>query len=668
MDTFIHQLIKNIFSLFITTSLTSYFVLLLVAFLSSYALTRLTIRICVHYKLLAYPSQSRWHRKPTALYGGIAFVFVTLIFSSMCLYFQWREILKLSFLKTFPIFSTSPPFSLPAANSPYLGLLFGSFTIFVFGLIDDITKLKPHYKLLGQLFAIAIATYFGLTMTFFESPILALFLTIFWFLGISNAFNLLDNMDGLAAGMAIAAAITVATHSWMQKNITVTILALILTSALLGFWIHNKNPAKIFMGDCGSQFLGFFLAGLSILGTWRDASNLLITLLLPVLFLAIPIFDTTYVSIMRKFHGRKISEGGKDHLSHRLVALGLSEHRAVNILILIGLVIGISTVFVLHNYNILLVWALVPLVIITFIVLGLYLSQINIYNSPAKLPIPIPTLIRSYVDLFKYQIRRWNPTDREGLLRFDFYVAYKRRFLEVISDITLLFLALLFAYNLRFEKSFSGDYSKQFTNTVVFFVSIKMAVFFWNGNYRGEWKYMGVADLLSLIKSSILSFFFIVTFVALVYHFDNFSRSVLILDFLLTIMFLGGVRLAIRAFTEYLFNHRKDYIPVILYGNDKDELYLTLKKLKLKMDPSQKSRLYKPMAIYYESGVPSMSGAIEAFSLQGVEVVNDKKRLYSILEQKGIKNILSLEPVNKSILLQELYSKGLDIKESHIVV
>ncbi|MBF0300442.1 MAG: undecaprenyl/decaprenyl-phosphate alpha-N-acetylglucosaminyl 1-phosphate transferase, partial [Oligoflexia bacterium] len=254
----------------------------------------------------------------------------------------------------------------------YLGLLLGSIVIFIFGLVDDIFKLRPHYKILGQLLSIGIASYLGIAMHCFSSQIFSLFVTIFWFLAISNAFNLLDNMDGLSSGIAISSALVIAFQSWLQNNETLFVISLIFASSLFGFWLLNKNPAKIFMGDCGSQFIGFFLAGLSILGTWKDASNLILTLVFPMLVLAVPIFDTTYVSIMRKFHGKKITDGGKDHLSHRLVALGLSEKRAVNTLIFIGLTVGLTTVFVLHYFDLYLGMALIPLVLIAFSLLGLF--------------------------------------------------------------------------------------------------------------------------------------------------------------------------------------------------------------------------------------------------------------------------------------------------------
>ncbi|MBF0208967.1 MAG: hypothetical protein HQK53_19070, partial [Oligoflexia bacterium] len=280
---------------------------------------------------------------------------------------------------------------------------------------------------------------------------------------------------------------------------------------------------------CGSQFIGFFLAGLSIIGTWKDASNLFLTILVPVLILAIPIFDTTFVSIMRKFHGKKITDGGKDHLSHRLVALGLSERRAVNILIFLGLGTGLSTIFIIHTFNIYFALGVFPLVVVLFAIIGAFLAQTNVYNVPASFP-------------------RWKSFRTS--LRINFLLDYKKRFAEVVFDIVLLFFSLFLSYNLRFESYFSGVYIEQFSDCVIVFIAVKVAVLFALGMYRGEWKYMGIPDVIILLKSSFVSFLLIIGYVGLIYRFEGFSRAVLILDLSFSVMLLGGVRIALRIMNE----------------------------------------------------------------------------------------------------------------------
>ncbi|MBF0312888.1 MAG: hypothetical protein HQK52_05700 [Oligoflexia bacterium] len=544
-----------------------------------------------------------------------------------------------------------------------MGLLIGSGVIFIFGFVDDIFRLRPHYKLLGQLLAVGAATYFGLVMTFFSSPVFSLFITILWFFGISNAFNLLDNMDGLSSGIAIAASITIAVHSWIIGNYAVLFVSFILASSILGFWIFNKNPAKIFMGDCGSQFIGFMLAGLAIMGTWRDASNLFLTILVPVLILAIPIFDTTFVSIMRKFHGKKITDGGKDHLSHRLVAMGLSERRAVNILIFLGLATGLTTIIVLNAFNAYLALGLFPLVAISFALIGSFLAQTNVYNVPASFPRIMGTSIPNMSKAIMHKasgFRWWKHKVVEGTLRMSFLVDYKRRFAEVVVDIILLFISLFAAYNLRFESHFSMYYVEQFTDTVIAFIAIKIAVLFWQGMYRGDWKYMGIADVIILTKSSLISFLFIVAYVGLTYRFSNFSRAVIILDFVFSLMSLGGVRIALRVMNEYIFQHRKDFVPVVIWGNDKDELDLSLRKIKMKSQYN-----YRPVALYCDK-VPRKGVALHQYwndSIQGIEVINESKRLLSVLDKKKIKEIFVLSGAGQgnSVMLKELESKGFKI-------
>lgn len=649
--------------------------LILSSFVLSYLSTLLIVNVCKKFNLLAYPRETRWHKRPTALYGGIGFFLVTLIASAIFLHIS--NAFTLSGVATTaipPLFSpsnTNHPQSLTSIfnlgiefifkkrSAPFLGLLIGSSVVFFCGLLDDIFKLRPHYKLLGQLLSVGVATYFGLMITFFDSPIISLFFTIFWFLGISNAFNLLDNMDGLSSGIAIAAGIAIIAHSWMIGASNVAIVTSILVSALFAFWLLNKNPAKIFMGDCGSQFIGFFLGGLAIMGTWKDASNLMVTIFVPIMILSIPIFDTTYVSLMRKFHGKKITDGGKDHLSHRLVALGLSEKRAVNVLIFLGLGTGLVTVFVLHNLSLYFAIALFPLIAIAFVIFGIYLAQINVYNSPASIPssyLKVPNKIFSMIKFFSSNKKKHSDFDdhkqeqanlnnsngffykTKKVFPSKFFVYHKRRFVEVLLDITMLFLSLFFAYNLRFEGQFIGLYVNQFMDIVIVFIAIKVAILFWLGMYNGDWRYMGIADVLLLLKAAFLSFLVVGAYVGLIYQFQNFSRAVLILDCCFSVMLLGGIRVATRLIGEYIFQHNNNNVPVIVYGQNKDELDISLRRIKMMVNAA--GVRYRPVALYCERGSEHYEKYSSQDSIHGIEVVYNREKLYGIMMKNGVKEVL----------------------------
>src|ERR1051325_4234023 len=162
-----------------------------------------------------------------------------------------------------------------------------------------------------------------------SSRLIALVMPIFWLIGITNAINLLDNMDGLATGIAAIASACLTFNFIAAGQTTEAMMLGVFTAALLGFLIYNSNPASIFMGDSGSMFIGFFLSSSALINLSGGRSRAFVPVLaVPILVLFIPIFDTTFVTILRKLSGRAASQGGRDHTSHRLVALGLSEKRA----------------------------------------------------------------------------------------------------------------------------------------------------------------------------------------------------------------------------------------------------------------------------------------------------------------------------------------------------
>ena len=172
-------------------------------------------------------------------------------------------------------------------------------------------------------------------------------LAIFWLVSITNAINLLDNMDGLASGIAVIAAGFLALSFVTSGQFTEALILLVFAAALLGFLVYNSNPASIFMGDCGSMFVGFFLASSALINVNGGRSrSFLPVLAVPILVLFIPIFDTTFVTGLRKLSGRRASQGGRDHTSHRLVALGMSERHAVLMLYSFAALSGVLAILV----------------------------------------------------------------------------------------------------------------------------------------------------------------------------------------------------------------------------------------------------------------------------------------------------------------------------------
>jgi UDP-GlcNAc:undecaprenyl-phosphate GlcNAc-1-phosphate transferase len=253
--------------------------------------TPLVRRVMLRLGVLSTPNEHRWHRKPVALMGGIA------IFISFVLVVLLRMELR----------------------AEILVIMLGGGVIFVLGVVDDIFGMHPRIKFTFQLLVAFGVVYLGVACRILPYRWLNISLTVFWIVGMMNALNLLDNMDGLSSGITIIAALTISVLSIRKGEPGSALLCFALAGSCLGFLRYNFNPAKIFMGDCGSMFLGYMLAVLAVLGGWQHSSPLAGTLLSPVLILGVAIFDTTLVTVLRLKNAKMPWEGGKDHSSHRLV-------------------------------------------------------------------------------------------------------------------------------------------------------------------------------------------------------------------------------------------------------------------------------------------------------------------------------------------------------------
>jgi UDP-GlcNAc:undecaprenyl-phosphate GlcNAc-1-phosphate transferase len=227
-----------------------------------------------------------------------------------------------------------------------IGILLGATLVSLFGLADDRWGLNAYLKLGGQALAGAILILGGTQVRLFPQEWMNWAITLIWVVGITNALNLLDNMDGLSAGVTTVAAAYFLLLAAMSGQYLVGAMAAALIGACVGFLRYNLNPATIFMGDAGSLFLGFLLAALAI--KLRFPSNVpWITWLVPVCVLAVPIFDTSLVFVSRLRRGKNpLTTPGKDHVSHRLTALGLTRREAVLICYLLGCAAGMVAVYI----------------------------------------------------------------------------------------------------------------------------------------------------------------------------------------------------------------------------------------------------------------------------------------------------------------------------------
>lgn len=265
--------------------------------------TPLARRVAIALGILDQPTTRKVHTSPMPLLGGVA--------------------IYLAFLAALFLFSDA------FYVNQVIGILLGATWVSFLGIWDDWRTLRPLVKLGGQLFAIAILILTGVQVEFLRNPFLNLFITAAWMLGITNAVNFLDNMDGLSGGIAAIASAWFLVLSLQNGQILVAPFAAALMGASLGFLVYNFNPALIFMGDAGSLFLGFMLAAVGVKLRFPGQPDV-VTWMIPVLVLGVPVLDMTLVTISRlRRHVNPWTTAGKDHLSHRLVNLGMSHRRAV---------------------------------------------------------------------------------------------------------------------------------------------------------------------------------------------------------------------------------------------------------------------------------------------------------------------------------------------------
>ena len=295
-----------------------------VALAASLVATPLAKGLAHRFGVLDLPSQRKVHLSPTPLLGGLA------VYAGF-----WLSVLAISRFEV-----AAPEVFLPATTRELAAIFVATLTLTMIGFADDklVGGLPPGTKLLGQIAAAAVTILGGLQLRVFGVPWLDLPLTVLWIVGLSNAINLLDNMNGLSAGATAIAAIFFFAIAALNGQVLVGAMALALAGACIGFLRYNFNPATVFLGDTGTLFMGFLLA---VIGMKLKASGPgWWSFILVVVVLALPIFDTSLVTAYRLWNRRALAQGGKDHTSHRLVKLGLPQRRAVLVLYGAGICAG----------------------------------------------------------------------------------------------------------------------------------------------------------------------------------------------------------------------------------------------------------------------------------------------------------------------------------------
>ena len=490
----------------------------LVALCLSLALVPVCRLLALRMGRVAHPREDRWHRRPVALLGGVG--------------------IGLS------LFTGAVAFRL---GSQVPVLLACALLMFLTGLIDDLVNLKPSTKLIVQIALGSVLLFFDFRLNWVHSVTLDSLLTLVWVVGMTNAFNLLDNMDGLCAGIALivgaALLVDLLPGSSGAAFADVRYLALLL-GATGGFLVYNINPASIFMGDSGSLLLGFSFAAVTLSSSHEGAgrSDILSIVAAPLLVLMIPIFDTTLVTASRILSGRSAAQGGRDHSSHRLVAIGLSERRAVAVLWLfaaIGGAIGVAVDYLNRSW--------VSLAALTFLIgmalFAAYLAGIRVYDEDDE----------------RVREHRLTP------IVIDFM--YKRRVAEVLLDCCLVAISYYAAYKLRFEDP--EDFMKNFaifSRLLPLVLAAQMLAFFIVGVYRGTWRYFGMMDTVVVVKGVLLGAVSAQLVILYAHRFFSYSRAVFVIYSVLLLLAVTLSRASFRLVGEYILRKRQSGRRVVIYG------------------------------------------------------------------------------------------------------
>src|SRR5712691_5258307 len=559
--------------------------------------------------MVAKPKIDRWHKKPTAMLGGIAI---------------WLAVV-ISYLGFLP-------------HTPYFWVVLGASTfLFLVGLVDDLIHTKPYHKLIGQIMGAAYVIYYGLSLPWTRSVSVNMAITIFWLIGITNAINLLDNMDGLATGIAAIASCFLTMNFIVSGQPAEALMLAVFAAALLGFLIYNSNPASIFMGDSGSLFIGFFLASAALVNVSGGRSrSFLPVLAVPILVLFVPIFDTTFVTILRKLSGRAASQGGRDHTSHRLVALGMSERRAVWMLYGFAALSGLLAVLV-QRVKLDVSLAAICGFTILLTLLGVYLAGVKVYDQTEEaLALRDNSLYGFLVD-----------------------VSYKRRIFEVLLDVVLILLAYWGAYAVEFGALSGSTAWKLFLRTLPVLVFVKMATFLVMGVYRGLWRYTSLDDLIVFAKAVVVSWVMSVLAVLFAFRFEGFSRTVFVIGGLLMLMFLAGSRLAFRLFRRLLpVTNTSAGRRVLIYGaGDGGELLLRelLNNRDLRCAP-----------VGFMDDDPMKQGKV----IHGLRVFGGNGMLKKVIDQHRVEQVLISTPrlsaERTGEILRECEAQNIEVKRMSI--
>ena len=471
------------------------------------------------------PRPDRWHTNPTPTMGGIA--------------------IALGTVAGFAAIAVTPESA--AVTTAWPAVLMAALTMSVVGMFDDRLQLSPVAKLVSSL-AIGAFLVFALTGS---EPAAALptsytLIGTIWFAGVCHALNLLDNMDGLAAGVALIAALFLAALLGQTLGPALVLMLVALAGALAGFLYWNRPQARLFMGDCGSLFIGALLGGASLVPVFNQRVAFVSPAVLVMLILVVPLFDTGFVLVLRRLAGRSATKGGTDHVSHRIVSLGFSERSAVRILYGLGVVGGL-TAWALSALSTVEPMPILAVFAVVVILIGIYLARVPAYNKQ---------------DFVALQKSSFAPLLKD--------LAFKWHAGEVLLDLVLITVCYYAAYRLRFDEGRELDiFLRYFTVSLPVVLGCKLAALYSSGLYQRSWDTFGLRDLGAVVRGVGAGSLLTVAASYYLYRGEGFSRVVFVLDGLLLTAAIVATRASFRTMNLVAATRNKRSRRVLVYGAGK---------------------------------------------------------------------------------------------------
>ncbi len=503
----------------------NYLLLFLFGFFLALALTPVARRLALRLKALDMPDERKVHALPVPRLGGLAIVFA------------FQAGLWLAFGPLPEVRYYLGDF----ATNWLVRLLPAVLVIVLAGILDDIRPLPPVTKLLAQILAAILATQGGAVIRMFESPwgtpvhlgVWAVPVSVLWIVALTNAFNLIDGLDGLSCGVGAISTLTLGAVALLRGDSGLVLVCALLAGCLIGFLWHNFHPARIFMGDTGSQFIGFTLSVLSITELHKSTASL--SVLVPLLAFGLPLMDAFLTMVRRLVRGVRVFEADRDHIHHRLLKQGWSQRRAVLVLYGVSLLAMAVALFVVARRDLPLGLVFVGVGVATvYAVRWLRYRELEILRSGTLLALT-----------------------RNPLLGYEFF--------QMPIDLVLLAGASYLAWGTVHGLPLPMPMKESLRGVLPLVVLIKLLVLRLCGLYQVRWQYAGMADLLRGVRAVALGCAASAT-VVLALKVPGGSLAVLLLGFFLTVTLLLGVRMSLRLLEYYAQTDVTNRERVLIYG------------------------------------------------------------------------------------------------------